>query len=212
MNREAETQLIDYRKLKINLFWIIPLFLFIGWTIGFWIGIPQHITFSADEGLERTAYNIMDRAKVILNESIDTMKETALEMNKTAIVNQDCVSYGNVKNLWEDMYYRCSSKEWCNCDYKPRSSTIDRVLTSDKTDNINLAVSWNWSMACPNQEQEVKFEYEGTVYFGYCCETEWKHEEFMTEWEFIEFLRENEGIKIEVFNIGNDISIKPYIR
>ena len=111
-----------------DLLWIVPLCLFIGWTVGFWIGIPQHITFSADEGLERTASNIMNRVRITLNESFNDMKTMALELNKTTLSNQDCVSYDNVKGLWEDMYYRCSSKEWCDCENKPINEVINRIL------------------------------------------------------------------------------------
>ena len=123
-----------------NLFWIIPLTLFLGWTIGFYIGIPKHITFSSDDSL----MELIDYAEVRVKNTTGYIISSApncsrVNYNITSYNTYDTGSYSkllsklgecnNNRELAFNILNQCKDKSWCDCDEKkPRNPIISNAI------------------------------------------------------------------------------------
>ena len=132
---------------KKNLFWIIPLTLFIGWTIGFYVGIPKHITFDTSDKLTQDINNVLDRAENI-TKGLPECKSTYY--NITSYANYGYGEYSkllselnrcnNAREYFYIMTEMCSDKVFCDCDdFKERNAIIDNVL---KGNNSKKFIIW----------------------------------------------------------------------
>ena len=129
---------------KINLLWLIPLCLFIGWTIGFYIGIPKYITLDI---------KTPETLKQDVNDMLDKMNNISKNMPSCSYYNITAYSgYGDYAKLYAEMKACKSQREYinsllelcrdgafCHCEWETRNPIVDSILIDeDKEFCINM--------------------------------------------------------------------------
>jgi hypothetical protein len=89
-------------KMNLNqLFWIVPLSLFIGWTIGFYIGIPKHITIDYGENVVK----LSDSLNALYN-NMTKCPDCNCNYPESTYINY---SYFNISDYHGGWYSRCKT-------------------------------------------------------------------------------------------------------
>lgn len=122
-----------------HLLWLIPICIFIGWTVGFWIGIPKHITFSSDDSLIDLIDYAELRFKNITNYTLERLPNCSrVNYNITSYLTYDTGSYSKLLSELKDcntnrefafaIIDNCKDRSWCNCEETGTNPIIDNVL------------------------------------------------------------------------------------
>jgi hypothetical protein len=143
------------KKLLLNLIWLIPLCLFIGWTIGFYVGIPKHIQIDTTDKTITDIHGLLDKAM-----NISKNLPSCSYINTTIYADY---GYGDYKTLLSEIRRFNQDTEWrttllnaCKdkvfCDCKQNSNPI--IETVLNPNNKTFCV-WN-TKHCGLSERDIR--------------------------------------------------------